>query len=353
MNAAGLAVLKFGSSVLGSESDVPVVVEEIAGFLRRDWRVVAVVSAIGDGTDRLIAAARAVAPAERRSTDAESAFAALLGTGEAASAALIALALDHGGVASAVLDVGRVGPFTRGPRLDATPHAFDTASVRHALDERPVAILPGFVGRDERGRHTLLGRGGSDLTSLFVARALRADRCRLLKDVDGVYEHDPALRGLPAPRRFATLDWEGALRLEDCILQQKAVQFAYRHRLQFEVSACAATGGTVVGALRSRFATNLRGERTRRRRPGSSMPAKPGKHAKPTKSAKPASATKPAKSARSANLAKPAKSAGQVKPARKVKPAEPAVSGPVAVVGSRAGSRESLSPAGTEGGPAS
>lgn len=263
--SAGLAVLKFGSSVLRDESALPVVVEEITRLVHSDWQVVAVVSAIGNGTDRLIASARAAAPGERRSSAGDSAFAALLGTGEAASAALIGLALDTTGIESTVLDAGRVGPFTRGPRLDAAPHAFDTITVRRVLESRPVAILPGFVGRDESGDHTLLGRGGSDLTALFVARALHADRCRLLKDVDGIYEHDPALRGLPAPRRFASLDWEGALRLEDCILQRKASQFAYRHRLQFEVSSCGANGGTVVGALESRFATSLRGERTRRR----------------------------------------------------------------------------------------
>jgi len=265
MSAAGLAVLKFGSSVLRDESDLPVVVAEVTRLVGSDWNVVAVVSAIGDGTDRLISSAHAVAAGEQRSTGGDSAFAALLGTGEAASAALVGLALDAAGIESTVLDVGRVGPFTRGQRLDAAPHAFDTITVRRALESRPVAILPGFVGRDESGGHTLLGRGGSDLTALFVAHALHADRCRLLKDVDGIYEHDPALRGLPAPRRFACLDWEGALRLEDCILQRKASQFAYRHRLQFEVSSCGANGGTLVGALESRFATSLRGERTRRR----------------------------------------------------------------------------------------
>lgn len=285
----GLVVLKFGGSVLRSEADLPRIADEIKRHVDEGSRVVAVVSAMGDSTELLIRRARALghqlgdlprtpqrvatesglaaaaAPdadtsATRSATTestapAEAAFAALLATGEAASAALVGLALDNVGVAFTVLCAGRVGPFTRGPQLDAQPHAFDAGNVKRALARRPVAVLPGFVGRDGEGHFSLLGRGGSDLTALFVAHSLQADRCCLLKDVDGIYEHDPALRTRRKPRRYASLDWDGALRLDDCILQQKAAQFAYRHRVVFEVGACGSPPGTRVGAAATRVTT--------------------------------------------------------------------------------------------------
>lgn len=250
--SARLIVLKFGSSVLRDETDLPRVAAEIRGYVTRGWRVLAVVSAIGDGTDALIRRGRALGASEG---DGQAAFAALLGTGEAAAAALVGLALGAAGLECTVLDAGRVGPFTRGPQLDAMPHAFDSGTVRRALERFQAAVLPGFVGRDADGRHTLLGRGGSDLTALFVAHALDAQRCRLLKDVDGIYEHDPALRHRPRPRRYTSLGWEETLRLQDAILQSKAAQFAYRHRVRFEVGAYGDDVGTVVGAARGRLAS--------------------------------------------------------------------------------------------------
>lgn len=288
---SALVVLKFGSSVLRSEADLPRIADEIKRHVDQGSRVVAVVSAMGESTELLIRRARALghqfgdlasadpitdtpaAPSAimesttecatestaeattEPTAPAEAAFAALLATGEATSAALVGLALDNVGVAFNVLCAGRVGPFTRGPQLDARPYAFDAATVQQALARRPVAILPGFVGRDSEGHFSLLGRGGSDLTALFVAHSLQADRCCLLKDVDGIYEHDPALCARHRPRRYEWLDWNGALRLDDCILQQKAAQFAYRHGVAFEVGACGGPPGTLVGAAATRMAT--------------------------------------------------------------------------------------------------
>lgn len=291
--SARLIVLKLGSSVLQSEADLPSAAGEIAGYVGRGWRVLAVVSAIGNATDELIRRAQRLAPTEGHAEGGagdpaapgaspiapagdkrQTAFAALLETGEAVSAALVGLALTEIGIDCTVLDAGRVGPFTRGPRLDAVPHAFDVGTVRRALERDRVTILPGFVGRDADGRHTLLGRGGSDLTALFVAHSLSADRCRLLKDVDGIYEYDPALRGRRRPRRFATLDWDGALKLEDAILQQKAAQFAYRYRVQFEVGSTGDAPGTLVGAAQSRFARPARAGAGARARGGKAAPCR-------------------------------------------------------------------------------
>ena len=76
---------------------------------------------------------------------------------------------------------------------DPEPVEINRREIFRALEEQPVVVLSGFVGCDSEGRTSLLGRGGSDLTALFVAHRLGADTCRLIKDVDGLYEWDPSV----------------------------------------------------------------------------------------------------------------------------------------------------------------
>ena len=168
MSAPDLTVLKFGSSVLRSEDDLRPVADEIGRHVAAGSLVVAVVSAIGDSTEALLRQARRLGGLSGGGTG-DGAVAALLATGETTSAALLGLALDCIGVPFTVLDAGRVGPFTHGPQLDAEPYWFDCRAVNRALDVRPVAVLPGFVGRDDEGSFSLLGRGGSDLSAIAMA----------------------------------------------------------------------------------------------------------------------------------------------------------------------------------------
>jgi homoserine dehydrogenase len=235
-----IAVLKFGSSVLRDEQDVALAVHEIYRQLREGKRVVAVVSALGKTTDRLLAQAQSLCGQPE-----PAGLAALLATGEATSAALLSLALDRAGVPAALLDPWRVGLRTEGPLLDAEPLELNRREIFRMLEQRPVVVLSGFVGQDPEGRTSLLGRGGSDLTALFVAHRLSAETCRLIKDVDGLYEADPAKSA--APRRYAVISWDDALALGGRIVQPKAIQYAKRFGLSCEVSAPAAPGCTLVG----------------------------------------------------------------------------------------------------------
>lgn len=238
-----LAVLKFGSSVLTDESALPVAVDEIREHVEDGQSVLAVVSALGGGTDELIAQARRLAP-----DPDPAALAALLATGESTATALLGVALQAGGLPATVLDPGRVGPLTHGPLLDGRPYEMNRTDIRRALEARPVAVLPGFIGRTDDGRTSLLGRGGSDLSALFAAHVLDAAECRLLKDVDGIYENDP--RGKRSrPRRYVTLSLRDAVDLGDVVVQPKAARFALRHRVTFEVGAPGGPPGTRVGPM--------------------------------------------------------------------------------------------------------
>ena len=239
--SAPLVVLKFGSSVLSKDEDFGEAVHEIYRHFRQGRRVVAVVSAVGTATERLLARARGIS--ERPSP---AALAALLATGEAVSASLLALALDRAGVPGTLLDPAEIGLSATGPALDAEPDGVDAARILRLLDERRVAVVPGFFGRAREGGIALFGRGGSDLTAIVLAKHLGAATCRLLKDVDGIYESNPAARGAE-PARYESLTHEDALRLSSRVVQEKALRFAERHGLEFEVGACGEDGGTRVG----------------------------------------------------------------------------------------------------------
>lgn len=236
-----IQVLKFGSSVLASPEHLANAVHEIYRWWREGKRVVAVVSAIGSTTDRLLAEAKRLSARPDEEATAE-----LLATGEAESVALLKLALAKAGIPASALDAARLGVRTRGPLLDADPVALDVDALHTHLRQRPVLVVPGFVGRHDDGRLSLLGRGGSDLTALFLAARLGAE-CRLLKDVPGLFEWDPASEG-PAPRRFSTIRFADALELDGAILQKKALAFAQSRGLSFLVGRCAAARQTLVGA---------------------------------------------------------------------------------------------------------
>jgi homoserine dehydrogenase len=239
-NKAEAIVLKFGSSVLHSEKDLPIAVEEIYRWWRDGWSVIAVVSAFADATDRLMRLARKVCEQPEKSA----ALALLLASGEATSSALLGLALYKAGISARVLDAAQAGLRTSGGRLDAELVAVDSARLL-ADARRGVIVLPGFVGRGEDGGTTLLGRGGSDYSALFLAHRLSA-RCVLLKDVDGLYTSDPADTTMLASR-FVWVSYDTALRLGGSLVQQKAIRFAAAHKLRFTITSVGGKSETEVG----------------------------------------------------------------------------------------------------------
>lgn len=234
-------VLKFGGSVLHADADIAAVVHEIYRWVRSGHKVVAVVSAIEGQTDALLDRAAQYGPGAN-----EHATALLLATGELQSAALLGLALGRAGIDASVLPPSAINLRTLGETLDAEPVSLDITRLRDALDRVPVAVVPGFVGIGNGGQWTLLGRGGTDLTALFLAQQLGAT-CRLIKDVDGLYQWDPAKPG-PRPQRYARIGIGDALALGGQIVQNKALRFVLEHAQQFEVSTFNAPYATIVTA---------------------------------------------------------------------------------------------------------
>src|ERR1700754_3704256 len=226
-NSNQVVVLKFGSSVLRDENDLATVVHEIYRWWRHGKPVVAVVSALGETTNELTRLGQSI----KDNPDSE-ALAQLLATGEAASAALLGLALDRAGIPARFLDPAQAGLVTAGPTLDSNLIAIDSERLNQEL-RNGVVVLPGFIGRNENGDTTLLGRGGSDLTALFVAQRLGGD-CILLKDVDGLYTSDPAAT---KASRFNRVSYETAIRV------------AADHRIRFQITSIGANASTEVGPV--------------------------------------------------------------------------------------------------------
>lgn len=238
-NHSNIIVLKFGSSVLRNEADFASVVHEIYRHWREGKRVVAVVSALGNTTDQLLQ------QAQRICAQPESAASAtLLATGEAASSALLSLALTRSGIPVRLLDAVQIGLRTSGGHLDASPISIDTARLLQAT-RGEVVVLPGFVGRGEDGDTTLLGRGGSDYSALYLAQQLRA-QCVLLKDIDGLYTSDPANTSI-RPARFIQASYDTALRVGGKVVQPKAVRFASANKLHFSITSIGSSQVTNIG----------------------------------------------------------------------------------------------------------
>ncbi len=237
-----LTVVKFGSSVLRGEEDLPVVVEEIARWLGSEQYVLVVVSAFGNTTEELFKRASSY----REPTNQE-AVARLVATGEEASAALLTLALAGAGIRAKLLCPEQICLIAEGAPLDARLRAVSAERIWSAFTESDVVVVPGFIARTAQGSTVLLGRGGSDLTAVFLAHELRASRCRLVKDVDGLYASDPKLGEGARPERYERLGWEEALGLCGGVVQAKALEFARENRLRFEVVAVGREEGTVVG----------------------------------------------------------------------------------------------------------
>jgi homoserine dehydrogenase len=234
-------VLKLGGSVLRDERDLERGVHEAYHWVRKGYGVVVVVSAFEGTTDRLLKQASSFVE-----DSSEESARALVATGEFTTASLLGLALRKAGVTARVLWPQQISLRTEGAAADGAPVSVDAGAIRQALDSAAVVVVPGFVGVDVEGSYTLLGRGGSDLTALFLAAELGA-RCRLIKDVDGLYEWDPARPG-KRPRRFARCSFERALKLDGGIVQHKAVRLARDRGLEFEVGCFGAASVTRVGS---------------------------------------------------------------------------------------------------------
>src|SRR5688572_22151649 len=178
----GLIVQKYGGTSVASAALIKRVAQRIGRQHDAGTPVVGVVSAMGDTTDELIALARQVSP---EPSDRE--LALLLSTGETVTCTLLTMALHAMGYKATALTGFQAGIRTNPTPTKAQILDIDPTRIRRELDGGAIAIVAGYQGWTEEMDITVLGRGGSDTTAVALAVALQADRCEILKDVDGIF----------------------------------------------------------------------------------------------------------------------------------------------------------------------
>lgn len=230
-----LIVHKYGGTSMGSTERIRNVARRVAKWHRAGHQMVVVPSAMSGETNRLLALAKELAPekpgkAHGRELDA------LAATGEQASSALLAIALQAEGLEAVSYSGWQVPIKTNDAYTKARIESIDDQRIRADLDAGKVVIVTGFQGVDTQGNVTTLGRGGSDTSAVAVAAALKAVECLIYTDVDGVYTTDP--RVVPEARRLERVSFEEMLEMASMgskVLQIRSVEFAGKYKVPLRV----------------------------------------------------------------------------------------------------------------------
>jgi len=238
-----IVVQKYGGTSVGNPERILNVARRAVGTQQAGNSVVVVVSAMSGVTDGLIKLARQVSD---RPTDRE--MDVLLATGEQTTIALTAMAIHSLGAKAISLTGSQAGIITDGIHTKAKISNITPRQIRKHLNEGFICIVAGFQGQTLQGHITTLGRGGSDLTAIAVAAALKADNCEIYTDVDGVYTCDP--RVVPDARKLDTIDYDELLEMASSgskVMQSRSVEFAKKFQVPFEVRSSFNTNrGTIV-----------------------------------------------------------------------------------------------------------
>ena len=230
-----LIVHKYGGTSMGSTDRIRNVAKRVAKWARAGHQMVVVPSAMSGETNRLLGLAKELAP-EKQTADYDRELDMLASTGEQASSALLAIALQAEGLQSVSYAGWQVPIRTNSAHTKARIESIDDTKVRADLDAGKVVIVTGFQGVDASGNITTLGRGGSDTSAVAVAAAMKAQECLIYTDVDGVYTTDP--RVVPEARRLQTVSFEEMLEMASMgskVLQIRSVEFAGKYRVPLRV----------------------------------------------------------------------------------------------------------------------
>jgi aspartate kinase len=238
-----LIVQKYGGTSVGNTDRIKNVAVRVAKYRAQGDQIVVVVSAMSGVTDNLIRLAKEIMP-----LPSEREMDVLLATGEQQTIALTAIALHAVNIPAVSLTGAQAGIVTDVVHTKAKIHNITPKKVHELLDAGNVVIVAGFQGETQDGQITTLGRGGSDLTAIALAAALKADLCQIYTDVDGVYTADPRL--VPNANKLSEISYDEMLELASLgakVMQSRSVEFAKKFGVVFEVrSSLNENPGTIV-----------------------------------------------------------------------------------------------------------
>jgi len=223
-------VMKFGGTSMAGIERIRSVAERVKREAEAGNEVLVVVSAMAGETDRLIQLCKeAAALHDAREYDV------VVASGEQVTAGLLAMTLQNMGVAARSFMGWQLLRAT-GVHGNARVEAVEAATLNQALSGGAVAVIPGFQGISEDGRLATLGRGGSDTSAVAIAAGVRADRCDIYTDVEGVYTTDPRI--VPRAQKLARITFEEMLELAGSgakVLQVRSVGLAMRENMPLRV----------------------------------------------------------------------------------------------------------------------
>jgi aspartate kinase len=245
-------VLKFGGTSVGDTERIKNVARKVKGEVDRGNEVAVVVSAMSGATNQLVKWVNEIArPHDAREYDARE-YDVVVATGEQVTIGLLAMALQQLGVKARSWMSWQIPIRTDAAHAKARIVDIKTTAMAGAMAAGEVPIVPGFQGLSPDGRLTTLGRGGSDTSAVALAAALKADRCDIYTDVDGVYTADPRI--VDKARKIDQVTYEEMLEMASQgsrVLQTRSVELAMNHHVRVQVlsSFDSALGSDLPGTM--------------------------------------------------------------------------------------------------------
>jgi len=239
----GLIVQKFGGSSVADVQRIQHVAKRVTSYRKKGYDLVVVVSALGDTTDELIELANKINPeASEREMDM------LLSTGEQISVALLAMAIHKLGFEAISFTGAQVGIITDTSHTRARIIKINTDKVKEGLKRGRIVIVAGFQGVTLNQDITTLGRGGSDLTAVALAKELKADECEIYTDVEGIYTTDPRIE--PKAKRIQAITYDEMLEMASLgaqVMQARSIEVAKKFDVPIHVrSSFSDNPGTMI-----------------------------------------------------------------------------------------------------------
>lgn len=238
-----IIVQKYGGSSVANITQIKRIARKIVNQARENCKLVVVVSAMGKTTDRLIEMAQKITPQpDDRELDM------LLSTGEQVSIALLTMAIHSLGGKAISLTGRQAGIITNETHTRAKVTALIQDNIKSALASGKIVIVAGFQGINANGDITTLGRGGSDTTAIVLAAQLKAKRCEIYTDVDGVYTADPRI--VPEARRIPKISYDEMSEMANLgakVMHYRAIDVARNYQVKVVVKSSFVEGeGTII-----------------------------------------------------------------------------------------------------------
>ena len=239
----GLIVQKYGGSSVANVERIQNVAKRVVAYRKKGYDLVVVVSALGDTTDELIALADKINthPPEREMD-------MLLSTGEQISVALLAMAIHKLKLEAISFTGSQVGIITDTSHTRAKIVKIGADKIRQALKAGKIVIVAGFQGMTPDQDITTLGRGGSDLTAVALAKELAADKCEIYTDVEGIYTTDPRIE--PKARKLEEITYDEMLEMASLgaqVMQARSIEVAKKFDVPIHVrSSFSDKTGTMI-----------------------------------------------------------------------------------------------------------